>query len=306
MKPMCTKMFAIVLMAVCVVGCRSTQENDDSALRDRRVSVSYGTVETLFFDQTPLHRAVAVDVWLPEGYLTTDEAYPVCYMHDGQNCLDATTTWNGQSWEIDEAMDSLSKLPDFQMPLVVCIYSNEDRMRELMPADYKTYTTLWNRLRHPIMGHFIRYAGSDEYLSFVCDSLKPFIDTHYRTLSDRKHTAVMGSSMGALMSLYAVQQRPDIFGTAMGLSFPAFKGMWDIQKKAIQSARLDSVRLYFDNGTEDLDATFFPMFDELEDLLKAQGCEESDLSVQVFEGKGHNEDAWSQRVVIPLSFAFGY
>jgi len=114
--------------------------------------------------------------YLPPSYERSDRRFPGLYMHDGQNLFDATTSFAGE-WGVDETMEELAV--EGLEAIVIGIPHGEDRVREYTPFN----------------------GGGDEYLAYVVDTVKPLVDSSFRTLSDREHTGIMGSSLGALISL---------------------------------------------------------------------------------------------------------
>ncbi len=145
---------------------------------------------------------------------------------------------------------------------------------------------------------------SDAYLKFLVKELKPFNDQNYRTLPDQAHTLMMGSSMGGLISLYALEQFPHIFGAADCLSTH-----WPIGDDILVEylgghlPAPGSHRLYFDYGTATLDAEYEPYQNRLDAWMQRAGFQlGKDWITQKFEGAEHNEAAWRARVHIPLKF----
>ena len=149
------------------------------------------------FAMPQLGRTRRVWLYLPPGYASGTRAYPVLYMQDGQNLFDAQTSFAGE-WQVDETLDHLQQQGDAGCIVVGIDNGGDERLNEYSP---------WVNPQ---------YGGGqgDEYLAFLANTLKPYIDSHYRTLSDRLHTGIGGSSMGGLISLYAALQRPDVFGRA--------------------------------------------------------------------------------------------
>jgi predicted alpha/beta superfamily hydrolase len=145
---------------------------------------------------------------------------------------------------------------------------------------------------------------SDRYLEFLVGELKPFVDEHYRTLPGRQHTFVMGSSMGGLISLYALCEYPGVFGGAGCLSthWPAAGGATiDYLQRALPAP--GAHRLYFDYGTETLDAEYEPYQQRADAILRAAGyCPGVDWLTRRVEGAEHSERSWRERVHIPLLF----
>lgn len=256
-------------------------------------------------------------VWLPEGY-SPQRRYPVLYMHDGQMLFDATVTWNQQEWGVDEAMTRLIQDGHIRETIVVGIYNHgEKRALEYIPQ--KPLDTLSQgdidllkarpdpRVPKILSGQF----ESDAYLRFLVHELKPYIDTHYLTLSDREHTCIAGSSMGGLISLYAICEHPEIFGAAACLSthwtgiFRAEDNPLPARFKAYLKDHLPDPathRLYFDHGTETLDTLYGPFQKEVDQLLEERGYGAGNLLSLVFPGTDHSEAAWRARLHIPLTF----
>jgi predicted alpha/beta superfamily hydrolase len=153
------------------------------------------TVLSHSFAIPQLGRSRRVWIYLPSGYASGARRYPVLYMHDGQNVFDAATSFAGE-WGVDETLDSLRA-----RAIVVAVDNGGGaRMSEYNP---------WKAANSSLGG-----GEGDQYVDFLVTALKPFIDKRYRTLRDPAHTGIMGSSMGGLISLYAVLKRPDVFGRA--------------------------------------------------------------------------------------------
>lgn len=281
-------------------------EFPDVQVVNPRVKVTGGTAVSLVFAKTDSLHKMFVDVFLPDGYTADGHRYPVLYMHDGQGCLDASRTWNNQEWAVDETITKLQHEDAIDAPIVVCIYTQSDRNDLLMPANFFDFMTDDLRrtgfdcrdgiVRSPAMSH--------RYFDFICHRLKPYIDKTYATDTRVEKTAIMGSSMGALASYYAVQAYSDVFGVAMCLSYPSLKEWWDAQGKAIV-ATIPCARVYIDNGTADLDGEFYPLFNDIQPMLLNAGMSADHLTVSVYPGEGHNEAAWRRRLTTPLCFAFG-
>jgi predicted alpha/beta superfamily hydrolase len=147
------------------------------------------------FAMPELGRTRRVWVYLPPDYAWSDRTYPVLYMHDGQNVFDAATAFAGE-WGVDEALDSLHAAGD-PGAIVVAVDNGGDRRI----AEYSPWT-------HP------RHGGGegDAYADFLANTLKPYIDAQFRTRTGPESTAVMGSSMGGLISLHAALRHPGVFG----------------------------------------------------------------------------------------------
>lgn len=249
-----------------------------------------------------------VDVWLPPDCEHGNRRCPVLYMHDGHNLFDPALSTTGVDWGVDEAIVRL--LQSQQIPtgaIVVGIWHGANRWREYMPA---------KPLRQPeaitVREEFTRTQGgepvSDAYLLFLTSELKPFIDSAYPTLSGREHTFVAGSSMGGLISLYALAEYPDVFGGSACLSthWPA-AGMLLVDYFGSALPRAGRHRIYFDYGTEGLDAAYEPYQQAMDENMRALGYRtDVDWMTRKFVGADHNEAAWRARLDIPLRFLLAW
>jgi predicted alpha/beta superfamily hydrolase len=245
-----------------------------------------------------------LDVWLPPGYDSSpDMRYPVIYMHDGQNLFDPTLASGGLDWGVDEAIARLMRDTSLPGAIVVGVWNSTQRWRDYMPS-----APLRTPAARDLLARFEAQAGgaplSDHYLRFLTAEVKPLIDATYRTLPEQPHTCVMGSSMGGLISLYALCSYPDVFGGAGCLSTHWPIG-GDLLVDAL-GAMLPSAgrhRLYFDYGTATLDADYEPFQQRMDRLVRAAGYTEGQHWItHKFEGAEHNERAWRERVHLPLRF----
>lgn len=244
-----------------------------------------------------------VDVWLPPGYeKDAGKRYPVIYMHDGQNLFDPRTSYIGVDWGIDETMTRLVSEKRVREAIIVGIWNTPKRIAEYMPQKAVTGASIKLLKDAPPLerGEIL----SDNYLKFLVNELKPFIDSTYRSLPDRKHTFIMGSSMGGLISAYAISEYPQVFGGAGCISthWPAGEGIViDYLKKHLPDARTH--KLYFDYGTETLDAEYEPYQQKMDEVMRNSGYREGkNWITKKFAGAEHSERAWSRRVDIPLTF----
>jgi predicted alpha/beta superfamily hydrolase len=244
-----------------------------------------------------------VDVWCPPGYGSSTARYPVIYMHDGQNLFEPAWSSMGIDWGVDEAVARLITSGVSAGAIVVGIWNSAQRRREYMPQK-----PLMIDPGRSLYEEFVREQGgaprSDAYLRFMVEELKPFIDAAYRTLSDRAHTLVMGSSMGGLISLYALTEYPAIFSGAGCVSTH-----WTIGGSLVVDhfggvlPRPDDHKIYFDYGTETQDAFYEPYQLQMDALLQAAGYRRGvDWLTRKFIGAEHSERAWRARVEVPLKF----
>ena len=255
-----------------------------------------------------------VDVWLPPGY-DGRRRHAVLYMHDGQMLFDPATTWNKQAWRVDAIAAPLlasGVLRDF---IVVGPWnSGASRHAEYYPQGFLEHLDPAS-LRQGFIDKALQgQPRGDAYLRFLVEELKPAIDARYATLPGRDDTRVMGSSMGGLISVYALLSYPQVFGAAAALSthwiatyernaeFPAAAMAWLRAHLPVDPTRL---RLYMDRGTTELDALYDDAQTAVDALMRKRGYGPPGWVSRVFEGTGHNEVAWSSRLDIPLRFLFG-
>ena len=271
-------------------------------------TVSHGTLERIpeFKSQFITPRDIAV--WLPVGYQTGDSC-DVLYMHDGNMLFDATTTWNRQEWQVDEVMDSLIQSGKIRPCIVVGIYNTDDRLTEYFPEKTWQHVPEANRKKAKLD----KLTG-DAYLKFIVKELKPYIDDRYKPLTSREHTFMMGSSMGGLISLYALCEYPQVFGgvaclsshLSMDLLPNGFKGdPWASGFREYVSQHLpeaNSCLIYMDHGTKDFDADYGKYQTLLDSVITAKGWDKEHYTSLVFDGHGHNETCWAKRLNQPLQF----
>ena len=256
-----------------------------------------------------------VTIWLPPGYESSRRRYPVIYMMDGQNVFVPGRAYGGEEWGVDEALSRMIRSGRTRGAIVVGVWNSPLRGREYLPAE--------------VVGHLPANEGArvlathggpslaDAYLRFLVQELKPRIDREFRTLPGRRHTSIMGSSMGGLISLYALGVYHDIFGQAAALSIH-----WPLgDPRAGQGADPEAVahafhmwlsayypatrrsRLYADIGDQTLDAYYPPYHRAMETVFRNQGWDERGrLMLRTFPGTAHNEAAWRARVETPLAF----
>ncbi len=225
-----------------------------------------------------------VIVWLPPSYYKSKNNYPVLYMHDGQNIIDPSTSFLGYDWRIDDVVDSLIKMNQIQEIIIIGIYNTPDRTLEYSDTEL-----------------------GKNYANFVVNKLKPFIDSTYRTKPDKKNTAIMGSSMGGLISFLFAWWYPNTFSSAGCLSSAFLVDDNKILKEVKNyNGKKKNVRFYLDDGGVGLDEKLKPGYDEMITLLKNQGYKKgNDLEYFYDETAEHNEQAWAKRIWRPLKFMFG-
>lgn len=252
-----------------------------------------------------------VNVWLPASYgRMPDERYPVVYMHDGQNLHDPKTSFAGVDWGVDEAMTALIDAGKIREAIIVGIWNTPKRVKEYVPA--KMILSRPEQERETIFRQFAavglkleeKQLLSDSYLKFLVKELKPMIDREYRTKTDCANTLIMGSSAGALISLYAVSEYPEVFGGSGCVSthWPIGNGlMIEYIKDRLPDPKTH--RIYFDHGTATLDQWYEPYQKKMDAVMVAAGYkQEHNWMTRKFDGADHSERSWRKRVHVPLEF----
>lgn len=234
-------------------------------------------------------------VWLPPGYAAdSTRRYPVVYLHDGQNVFDGATSFiPGQEWQADEVADLGIRSGRLPACILVGIPNTPARMDE--------YT----------FARDARHGGgrSADYMRFLLDEVKPFVDRTFRTRPDARHTAVVGSSLGGLVSLDLGLLHPGTFGAVGCVSPAAWWADRDIVTRLTASRTHLPVRIWIDIGTAESTPTATgsePWVDDaraMRDALRARGwVEGADLHYEEVEGAKHNEAAWAARIGRILQF----
>ena len=258
-----------------------------------------------------------VDVWLPDGY-DAKKKYIVLYMHDGQNLFDTTVnTFNHQEWGVDETLGRLIREKKVKDCIVVGIWNTALRHQEYFPQ--KPFESL-NPEEKAIVTKQLQSAGrttelfnpvSDKYLKFIVEELKPFIDKTFSTFTDRDNTFITGSSMGGLISMYALCEYPEVFGGAACLS-THWPGTFSMENNPVPDAFVSYLKnnlpnpqthkIYFDYGDQTLDAMYPPLQKKVDEVMKVKGFTDKNWETKFFPGKDHSEKAWNERFDIPLLF----
>lgn len=223
------------------------------------------------FRMPQLGKTRRVWVYLPADYAVSGKKYPVIYMQDGQNLFDEFTSAYGE-WGIDELLD---KMPAKDQCIVVGIdHGGDNRITE-----YDPYDTKYGKGR------------GDDYVEFLVKSLKPYIDHHYRTRPDARHTTIAGSSMGGLISMYAILKYPHVFGNG-GIFSPAFWISPEIYQYASASKIPQGARIYFVCGDAESDDMVADMH-KMVLIARSKGLSPSNTPEVNVKGAKHNEKQWN-------------
>lgn len=232
-------------------------------------SANVHVIDTAFYIPQ-LKRYRKIWIYLPAGYATSKKKYPVLYMHDGQNLFNEATAYAGE-WGVDEALDTAKKQ---------CIVVGIDngllkRMNEYNPYDNDRFGK----------------GEGQQYVDFIAKTLKPFIDKKYRTLAAKQHTMIAGSSMGGLISMYAIVRHPNVFGGA-GVFSPSF---WIAPKlnayikQNVKASTHRNSRIYFYAGERESKDLVREVLAVFETMRMKAGCQ---MQVKINAEGEHNEASW--------------
>ena len=250
-----------MLLLLFLIGNVSAQQSTASK------QVSFFTIES-----QQLKCTKKIWVYLPKSYATSSKKYPVIYMHDAQNLFDASTSYAGE-WNVDETLDSINA-----QVIIVGIENTDKRMEELTPFKNQ------------------KYGGgkADDYLNFIVNTLKPKVDSTYRTKTNAKNTAIIGSSLGGLTSFYAALKYPTVFGK-VGCFSPAF---WFNRKEMndlMSHTKHFDTKIYFLCGDNEGDADVIPDMEQVENWINTKRCNCKKRNKKVIVSGGqHNENLWRE------------
>jgi alpha-glucosidase len=222
-----------------------------------------------------LARQRQVRIYVPPGYASSGKRYPVLYMHDAQNLFDDASSFVGE-WKVDETLDELAKSGKLELIVVGIDHGQDKRLTELNP---------WANQRFgPGEGR--------EYMDFIVNVVKPLVDSTYRTLPDRDHTAIMGSSMGGLISHYAIVQYPQVFSKA-GVFSPAYWTAPAVYGYVADHPLPTDARVYMLMGELEGDS-MVPDVRRMADVVRATGLPAGSMVLKIVPGERHNEGFWSR------------
>ena len=262
--------------------------------------------------------ARTVSVWLPADYGKSKRRYRVLYMHDGQNIFGASHAFGGQSWRMDLAMEARQRAVVGSDAIIVGVWNTSTRRQDFSPAGVEA--AMDSKLLARTVEEHGGPALSDGYLRFLVDELKPMIDRDYLTRPEKDSTFIMGSSMGGLISLYAICEYPNLFGGAgclsthwTLLSAAESYSKPDLETPAMIQAfatylkrklpKAGQNRIWMDHGTLNLDAFYQPYQVAMDQVFRDRGWQQGkDFDSRVYEGADHNEASWRARIHEPLTF----
>jgi predicted alpha/beta superfamily hydrolase len=234
-------------------------------------------IATAFY-MPQLDRYRRIWIYLPASYAHSKKNYPVLWMHDGQNVFEDSSSFSGE-WGVDEALDTLG--PKYGEMIVVAVdHGGEKRFNEYSPYGAEKFGK----------------GEGDAYVDFLVKTLKPYIEKHYRTIKKASGNYIAGSSMGGIISLYAILKYPDQFGGA-GILSPAFWITPGIKDDVRKYGSKVKGKLYFYAGkmeSETMVQDMLAVFDEM------QKCSKAKMKSVIRDDGKHNESTW--RKEFPLFY----
>ena len=252
-----------------------------------KTSTSTDNVQVLpyQFIMPDLDRQRIIRLYLPPSYQDSDKRYPVIYMHDGQNLFDDMTALAGE-WGVDESLNQLAAKEGFEVIVIGIDNAAKFRMNELSPWENKRFGE----------------AQGKQYMNFIVEVVKPYIDTNFRTKADRLHTAIMGSSMGGLMSHFGVHAYPDVFSKA-GIFSPSYWYSQDVFAfTQFQKVRLDA-RLYVMYGDNEGNGMIADTH-KMQRQLRQQGHPRQNILFKRVPNGEQNEQLWRTEFTEAVQWLF--
>ena len=228
-----------------------------------------------------------VYIYLPKNWKTAGKRYPVLYMFDGHNVFFDTHATYGKSWGMREYMDAEQK--ELIIVAVECNHEGNKRLEEYSPIDFEFSDT------GLIHGH------GKEYMDWMVDTLKPYIDAHYPTLPDREHTSLAGSSMGGLMALYGICEYNHVFRKAASIS----PSLWISKDKVLEmvenaSIATDSI-IYMGYGSVEL-PNHAPSSEALISVARLLLTRGVNVALKIIPGGAHNESSWEKQIPLFMDY----
>jgi predicted alpha/beta superfamily hydrolase len=237
------------------------------------------------FEMPGLNRTRQVRIYLPPNYSVGEQSYPVIYMHDAQNLFDQKTSYVGE-WGVDESLNRLHTEKRLSFIVVGIDNGQSKRINELSPWENSKYGA----------------AEGEGYMKFVVEVIKPYIDKQYRTLPDKKNTAIIGSSMGGLISHYAMLNYSDVFSKA-GIFSPSFWYSEKVYQFSKEKQPEQNARLFYLMGGKE-GAKSIANMNKMVVQLKQQGHPSNNIYSNVVEGGEHNEGFWREHFARAVLWLF--
>lgn len=250
-----------------------------------------------------------IRVWTPGDY-DPSMKYDVIYMHDGQNLFDPSLTWNNQEWGVDEVLSQLMKKGEIRPCIVVGIDNTALRYEEYYPS------AICPDVPEGVLPEEFKPLG-DEYLKYLVEEVKPWVDSNYSTWGDTAHTFIMGSSCGGLISSYAFCRYPEVFGGAGCLSTHSslMNPFTETDQKPAADVYLTYLKenlpadqnhiLYMDCGDCPIDSAYKESQAAINAMIATLDWNTENYMYRFFPGQSHSESDWRSRLHLPILFLLG-
>ncbi|WP_459741290.1 alpha/beta hydrolase [Polaribacter sp. OB-PA-B3] len=286
MKIQISILFSVFLL---ITSCKvKSQSKEASNIEIKNQTETKGTVSILekeFVIKNLNNVSHKVWLYLPPNYTTSKEKYPVIYMQDAQNLFDAKTSFAGE-WEIDETLNKLYNKTKKGFIVVGVENGGEKRIEEYTP---------WSNTK---------YGGGkgDVYSDFLVNTLKPYIDNNYKTKSSAENTAIIGSSLGGLISFYTGLKHSKVFGKIGALS-TSFWFSSKVNSFAEKHANLKNTKLYLLVGDKE-GASMVPDTENMAERLVDNGFEAKNIKTKVAANGTHTESFWKSEFLETITYLF--
>lgn len=276
-------------------------------------SVPFGSIERLTMDSDYITQR-PIDIWLPENY-PNEAPYNVIYAEDGgalfgiEKKEDGTWSSKPQEWHVDETVSKLISDQVIEPTIVVAIH-NAKKMRNKEYFPQRMLEVVPTETIQEMFGDGF-YSTGNNYLKFLVDELKPYVDSHYAVRTDKKSTRLMGSSAGSNISLYAQCEYPDVFGAAACIAAfgpfvntEGFTNGYGLYLNEHLPAVEKGNRFYFDHANDDL-TPYIKAQSKIDKVMEAKGYGPDQWQTHFYKGEHHNGKSWSRRLDIILRFLEG-
>jgi predicted alpha/beta superfamily hydrolase len=275
---------SLILFCCFFISCKPNVKNKEEVREIKSTKANnVHMLDTIFQIKEISNQPKKVWIYLPPDYTTSNTSYPVIYMHDGQNLFDDSTSFLGE-WNVDETLNRLFKETGKGFIIVAPENGGNDRINEYTP---------WMHTKHG-------GGKGDAYIKFIKNTLKPFIDSNYRTQPEAANTGLIGSSLGGLISYYGGLAYPETFGK-LGVLSPSFWFSEEVIPFTKEKGPNSPAKIYFLLGekegmTKEFNATI--------ELLKNTGFPEKQFHKKIVPNGEHNEKFWKSELLDVIKFLY--
>jgi predicted alpha/beta superfamily hydrolase len=285
-----TILFAIISVAFLIFACKKVIDKKQASLPEVKQKKSTKAANVSILEKEFIIDGlndISHKVWLylPPNYNDSEESYPVIYMHDAQNLFDDATSFVGE-WQVDETLNELYKTTGKGFIVVGIENGGEKRIEEYTPWKHE------------------KYGGGkgDIYINFLTNELKPFIDKNYRTKTTAEQTAIIGSSLGGLISFYGGLKHPEVFGKigALSTSFWFSNKVTDFAK---ENGNQQNSKIYFLVGGKEGDS-MVPDTENMAKLLVDLGFPNENIKTKIVAEGKHSESFWKTEFLEVITFLY--